>query len=93
MMHPCTTIVIYRIRVVLISLKFSPTRLTPGLSSHHYHPEFGETQQYDMSNGLAIDFVKERENGRWRVSQKGTSGRGKGGRVCEGPQVLDNTAG
>ena len=71
---------------VLISLKFSPARLTPGLSSHHYHPEFGETLQYDMANGLAIDFVREvererereRENGRWRGSQSGTSGRGQG---------------
>lgn len=47
--------------VVLISLKFSSMRLTPGLSSHHYHPEFGETLQYDMANGLVIDFVREKE--------------------------------
>ena len=51
---------------VLISLKFSPARLTPGLSSHHYHPEFGETLQYDMANGLAIDFVREVERERER---------------------------
>lgn len=69
---------------VLISLKFSPMRPTPGLSSHHYHPEFAETLQYDMANGLAIDFVRVRENGRWRGSQKGTSGRGQGGWVCKG---------
>lgn len=58
---------------VLISLKFSPTRLTPGLSSHHYHPEFGETLQYDMANGLAIDFVREVERKRerkWQMERK-----------------------
>lgn len=38
---------------------------------------------YDMANGLAIDFVRERENGRWRRSQTGTSGRGQGGWVCK----------
>ncbi len=45
---------------VLISLKFSPVHLTSGLSSHHYHPEFGVTLQYDMANGLAIDLVRGR---------------------------------
>ena len=55
---------------VLISLKFSPARLTPGLSSHHYHPEFGETLQYDMANGLAIDFVREVERERERESER-----------------------
>lgn len=44
-----------------------------------------------MANGLPIDFVRERENGRWRGNQKGTSGRGQGERVCEGPGVLDDT--
>lgn len=47
-----------------------------------------------MANGLAIDFVREREreNGRWRGNQKVTSGRGQGGRLHEGPLLLDNTA-
>jgi len=54
---------------VLISLKFCPMRLTPGLSSHHYHPEFGETLQYDMANGLDIDFVKERAR-EWQMERK-----------------------
>lgn len=49
--------------------------------------------QYDTANGLAIDFAWQRENGRWRRRQKGTSGRGQGGRVCEGPRVLDDTGG
>lgn len=44
-------------------------RLTPGLSSHHYHPEFGETLQYDMANGLDIDFVKERAR-EWQMERK-----------------------
>lgn len=65
--------------VVLISLKFFPMLLTPGLSLHHCHPDFGETLQYDMANGLAIDFVSE--NGRWRKCPnwniwKGTKYRG-----------------
>lgn len=42
---------------------------------------------------LLILSERERENGRWRESQKGTSGRGQGGRVCEGPRVLDDTGG
>lgn len=67
--------------------------ITPGLSSHHYHPEFGETLQYDMANGLTIDFVSERENGRWRGSQRRTSGRGQGERVHEGLQMIDDTQG
>lgn len=54
--------------VVLISIKFFPVRLTPGLSSHHCHPEFGKTLHYDMANGLAIDFVSE--TGRWRKMSK-----------------------
>lgn len=67
MAHPCAP-------VVLISLKFFPVRLTPGLSSHHCHPVFGKTLQYDMANGLAIDFV--RETGRWRKCQKGNIWKG-----------------
>lgn len=78
---------------VLISVKFSPMRFTPRLSSHHYYPEFGKALQYDIANGLAIDFVRETENGRWRGNQKVTSGRGQGGRVYEGPRVLDDTGG
>lgn len=71
--------------VVLISLKFFPLRLTPGLSSHHCHPEFGKTLHYDMANGLAIDFFSE--TGRWRKCQKGniwmgTRRRGKRHRNC-----------
>lgn len=66
---------------VLISLKYSPLRLTPGLSSRHYHPEFGETVVYDMANGLAIDFVREREWQMERRNQRGTSGRGQRGKV------------
>lgn len=72
--------------VVLISLKFFPVRLTPGLSSHHCHPEFGKTLYYDMANGLAIDFVSE--TGRWRKCQKGniwkgTRRKGKRHRNCQ----------
>lgn len=63
--------------VVLISLKFSSMRLTPGLSSHHYHPEFGETLQYDMANGLAIDFVRERKR-EWQMERKSKGNIWKG---------------
>lgn len=54
-------------------------RLTPGLSSHHYHPEFGETLQYDMANGLAIDFVRERKS-EWQMERmsKGNIWKGTG---------------
>lgn len=58
MLYPHKKLVI---PAVLISVKFSPMHFTPGLSSHHYHPEFGKALQYDMANGLAIDFVRERE--------------------------------
>lgn len=74
---------------VLISLKFSPMRLTPGLSLHHYHPEFGETLQYDMANGLAIDFVRDSENGRWKRKSKGNIWKGDRGAW----RVLDDTQG
>lgn len=75
----------YCIPALLIRLKFSPVCLTPGLSSHHYHPEFGEMLQYDMANGLTIDFVRERQNGRWRGNQERTSGRGQGEKGVQRP--------
>lgn len=40
---------------------------------------------------LLILLGRARENGRWRGSQKGTSGRGPGGRVCEGPRAINDT--
>lgn len=43
-------------------------RLTPGLSLHRCHPEFRKTLQYDMANGLTIDFVSE--TGRWEKMSK-----------------------
>lgn len=72
--------------VVLISLKSFPVRLTPGLSSHHCHPEFGKTLHYGMANGLVIDFVSE--TGRWRKCQKGniwmgTKRKGERHRNCQ----------
>lgn len=79
---------------VLISLKFSPMRLTPGLSSHHYHPEFGETLQYDTANGLAIDFAREREKEReWQMERKSKGNIWKGTRrkSVQGPRALDDT--
>lgn len=71
---------------VLISLKFFPVRLTPGLSSHHCHPDFGKMLHYDMANGLPIDFVSE--TGRWSKCQKGniwmgTRRKGKRHRNCQ----------
>lgn len=54
-------------------------RLTPGLSSHHYHPEFGETLQYDTANGLAIDFVRESKR-EWQMERKSKGNIWKGTR-------------
>lgn len=42
-------------------------------------------------DSLLILSGSETENGRWRESQKGTSGRGQGGRVRGGPRVSDDT--
>lgn len=69
-------------------------RLTPGLSSHHYHPEFGETLQYDMANGLAIDFVRERArmaDGE-EVKREHLEGDREEG-CAKGLRVLDDTGG
>lgn len=75
---------------VLISRNFSPMLLTPGLSLHHYHPEFGETLQYDMPNGLAIDFVREMGAADGEEIKREHLEGDNGGRVCEGPQVSED---